>query len=54
MEENKCFALSVTGKCKVLKVGQCKAPERCKFYKTWEQIRGEDERLRGRRRELAE
>jgi len=54
MEKNKCFALSERGYCKVLKVGKCTDPERCKFYKTWEQIRGQEERLRERRRDQPE
>lgn len=50
MEDNKCFALNERGYCRILKVGKCTDPQRCKFFKTWEQIWEEEERLRGRRR----
>lgn len=51
MEENKCFALSERGFCNILTVGRCTEPEKCKFYKTKEQIQAEEEQSRCRRRE---
>lgn len=51
MEENKCFALSERGYCNILTVGKCTEPEKCKFYKTREQVQEQEERRRSRRRE---
>lgn len=51
MENNKCFALSERGYCKILTVGRCVEPKKCKFYKTREQVQEEEERCRSRRRE---
>ena len=51
MEENKCFGLSSRGFCQILTIGKCVAPDKCKFYKTREQLQEEEERSRNRRRE---
>lgn len=51
INNKKCFGVSERGFCQVLiGVGKCVEPQKCRFYKTREQLWAEEERLIDRKK----